>query len=180
MAPPGRSRLPVAALTTSTSQEASVPNSAVVVPLRPYTQAGGEAAVGGGRVGAEEEQVAGAVDVGDGDGDRRAEHQRRGDLLRPLVDGAGGEDVAGAEPLEDGLEVQLPPEVVDRRVPDVGAESSPAMSGDDGAEQAAGLGVGLVPPDLHEVPVAPHHRRPQPVGVLVELLEGRALGAEVA
>ena len=122
----------------------------------------------------------GAVDVGDGHGDRRAEHQCRGDLLGPLVDGAGREDVAGAKGLEERPEIQLPAEVVDRRVPDVGAERRPAVGGHDGAENPAGLGEGLVPADFHEAPVAPHHRRPQPVRVLVEVLEGRALGAEVA
>ena len=35
IAPPSRSRLPVSALSTSTSQLASVPNSCVVVPMRP-------------------------------------------------------------------------------------------------------------------------------------------------
>ena len=35
IAPPGRSRLPVSTLMTSTSQEASVPNSWVHVPMRP-------------------------------------------------------------------------------------------------------------------------------------------------
>ena len=133
----------------------------------------GQAAVGVERVGPEEQEVIGAVDVGDGHGDRRAEHQRRGDLLGPLVDGAGREDVAGAEGLEERLEVQLPAEVVDRRVPDVGAERLPAVGGHDGTEHPAGLGEGLAPADFHEAPVAPHHRRPQPVRVLVEMLEGR-------
>jgi hypothetical protein len=44
MAPPGRSRFPVRALSTSTSHDVIVPNSAVVVPIRPYTQAVGAAA----------------------------------------------------------------------------------------------------------------------------------------
>ena len=35
IAPPGRSRLPVRALTTSTSRLAVVPNRVVVVPIRP-------------------------------------------------------------------------------------------------------------------------------------------------
>ena len=35
IAPPGRSRLPVSTLMTSTSQLASVPNACVVVPIRP-------------------------------------------------------------------------------------------------------------------------------------------------
>ena len=41
IAPPTRSRLPVSALSTSTSHEASVPNSCVQVPMRPYTAARG-------------------------------------------------------------------------------------------------------------------------------------------
>ena len=44
IAPPGRSRLPVRTLTTSTSQLPSVPNSTVDVPIRPYTAAVGAAA----------------------------------------------------------------------------------------------------------------------------------------
>ena len=44
MAPPGRSRLPVRTLSTSTSHDASVPNSCVVVPIRPYTAAASAAA----------------------------------------------------------------------------------------------------------------------------------------
>ena len=44
MAPPGRSRFPVMALRRSTAQEASVPNEAVWVPIRPYTAALGAAA----------------------------------------------------------------------------------------------------------------------------------------
>ena len=43
-APPGRSRLPVSTLSTSTSHDASVPNSCVQVPMRPYTAADGAAA----------------------------------------------------------------------------------------------------------------------------------------
>ena len=44
MAPPGRSRLPVSTLRTSTSQDASVPKAWVQVPIRPYTAAVGAAA----------------------------------------------------------------------------------------------------------------------------------------
>ena len=39
IAPPTLSKLPVRVLTTSTSQLAVVPNSVVVVPIRPYTAA---------------------------------------------------------------------------------------------------------------------------------------------
>jgi hypothetical protein len=42
--PPSRSRFPVSTFSTSTSHEASVPNSCVQVPTRPYTAARGAAA----------------------------------------------------------------------------------------------------------------------------------------
>src|SRR5439155_27334473 len=75
---------------------------------------------------------------------------------------------------------QLPGQVVDVGVPDVDGQGVAAVGGDDAGEEAAGHGEGLVPADLDEAAVAPHHRCPQPVRVVVELLEGRALGAEVA
>ena len=50
---------------------------------------GQQRAVGDQRVGAEDQQVVGAVDVGDRDAEPAAEHQPGGDLLRHLVDGRG-------------------------------------------------------------------------------------------
>ena len=44
MIPPGRSKLPARMFTTSTNQEASVPNSWLQVPMRPYSAALGAAA----------------------------------------------------------------------------------------------------------------------------------------
>ena len=66
-----------------------------------------QAAVGVQRVGAEDQQVLGAVDVGDGNAERGAEHVPGRDLLGHLVDRAGGEDVASspapsAEPARRG------------------------------------------------------------------------------
>jgi hypothetical protein len=69
---------------------------------------------------------------------------------------------------------------VDAGVPGVDGEGVAAVAGDDAVEEAGRLGERLVPPDLDEPAAAPQHRRPQPVRVVVELLEGRALGAEVA
>ena len=59
-----------------------------------------QAAVGGQRVGAEDEQVVGAVDVGHGNRRPAAEHERRGHLLGVLVDGAGAVEVARLQRLE--------------------------------------------------------------------------------
>jgi hypothetical protein len=65
-----------------------------------------QAAVGGERVGAEDEQVLGAVDVGHRDGGAAAEHERRGHLLGVLVDRAGAEQVAGLQGLEQDARVE--------------------------------------------------------------------------
>ena len=80
---------------------------------------GEQAAVGGERVGAEDQQVVGAVDVRHRDRQRAAEHQRRGDLLRPLVDRARRVDVAGAERLGEHAAVEQRRHAVDGRVADV-------------------------------------------------------------
>ena len=140
---------------------------------------GGQAPVGIERVRAEHDEQVGAVDVGDGHGQRRAEQESGGDLLGPLVDGAGGEDVAGAERLDDRLQVELAGEVVDVGIAEIDAERLAAVGADDAAEQPSRLGEGLVPADLDETAVAPYQRGPQPVRVLVEVLEGRALGTQV-
>ena len=77
------------------STTTSVPPRARSASSRPGPVGrGGQAAVGRERVGAEHEQVVGAVDVGHRHGEAAAEHEAGGDLLGPLVDGAGREDVA--------------------------------------------------------------------------------------
>ena len=76
--------------TTTTRPPRSTDRSQAAGPVG----GGGEAAVGGERVGAEDQQVVGAVDVGHRDGQDVAEHQRRGDLLGPLVDRGRREHVA--------------------------------------------------------------------------------------
>ena len=88
-----------------------------------------QAAVGGERVGAEDQQVVGAVDVRHRDRQRAAEHQRRGDLLRPLVDRARGVDVAGAERLGEHAAVEQRRHAVDGRVADVDRGAVAAVLG---------------------------------------------------
>jgi len=104
-----------------------------------------QAAVGGQRVGAEDQQVVGAVDVGHGDGGAAAEHQRRGHLLGVLVDGAGAEDVARLQRLEQDPPVDQAAQVVGVRVADVGGDRVAAVLGLDRGQTAIDLGEGLVP-----------------------------------
>ena len=60
---------------------------------------GHQRAVGRERVRAEHQEVVGAVDVGNGDRERAAEHESGGNLLRHLVDGARRVDVLRARGL---------------------------------------------------------------------------------
>ena len=88
-----------------------------------------QAAVGGERVGAEDEQVVGAVDVGHRDRRPAAEHQRRGHLLGVLVDRAGAVEVARLQRLEQDAAVEQAAEVVGAGVADVGGDRVVAVLG---------------------------------------------------
>ena len=79
----------------------------------------------------------GAVDVGDRDRERRPEHQRAGDLLGPLVDRAGREDVAGAERLDHDAAVEQRREAVGGRVAEVDADRVAAVLGGDRRQAVA-------------------------------------------
>ena len=121
-------------------------------PLEPAGPVGrgGERAVRRVRVGAEHEQVVGAVDVGHRHVEPAAEHQRRGDLLRALVDRGRREDVGGAEGPEDGPVVEHPGEVVGVRVADVHGRRVAAVLVEHREQPALDLGERLVPGHLHE------------------------------
>ena len=72
MAPPGRSRLPVSTLRTSTAQAAMVPNATVWVPIRPYTAADSAC----GQLPGQGADALG-IDAGDGTHDLGGERRRR-------------------------------------------------------------------------------------------------------
>ncbi len=80
------------------------------------------------RVGAEDQQVVGAVDVGHRHREPGAEHQPGRDLLRHLVDGGGRVDVLRPERLQEGGAVDHRPEAVGGRVADVDGDGvAPAL-----------------------------------------------------
>ena len=140
-----------------------------------------QAAVGGERVGAEDQQVVGAVDVRHRDRQRAAEHQRRGDLLRPLVDRARRVDVAGAERLGEHAAVEQRRHAVDGRVADVDRGAVATVLGQQRREAAVDQLERLVPGRGGERAVGLlEHRRAQAVRVLVQRLDGDALGAQEA
>ena len=75
--------------------------------------------VGDERVGAEDHQVVGTVDVGDRHAEPGAEHQSGGNLLRHLIDRRRRVDVLRAERLQERRPVEGRPEAVGGRVADV-------------------------------------------------------------
>ena len=140
-----------------------------------------QAAVGGQRVGAEDEQVIGAVDVGHGDRRPAAEHERRGHLLGVLVDGAGAVEVARLQRLEHDAAVEQAAQVVGAGVADVGGDRVAAVLGLDGGQPAIDLGEGLVPRRRAQVAAGlADQRGAQAVGILVQLAQRGALGAHEA
>ena len=131
-------------------------------------------------VGAHHHEEVGVGHVGDRDAPGPAVDLGAGQVLRPLVDGAGRPDGADAAQAGHRARVAAQRVAVDVRVAHVGVHRRDAVLGHDAVEQLLAAGEGLVPRDLAPLVAVAHHRRPQAVGVVVELAERRALGAEVA
>jgi hypothetical protein len=111
-------------------------------------------------------------------GEHRPEHQRARDLLWPLVDGAGGEDVARAERAQQQAAVEHAREVVDGRIADVHGDRVATVTLDDRRQPARDLGERLVPGGRAQLTVAADQRRAQAVGVVVQVAERGSLGAD--
>ena len=163
------------------------PAAALLEVAQPVREVGHghQRAVGGHRVGAEDQEVRRAVDVGDGQQELVAVQLPADELVRDLVDRRGAEPVAGAQAL-------------DEREPVGGRRRGRARSGCRGRRPAALRPCWLIAPasrsatrssassqrDLDPLGVRPladpAHRAPQPVGVGVDVGERDALGADVA
>jgi hypothetical protein len=144
-----------------------------------HVRGGHEAAVGRERVGAEDEQVLGAVHVGHWDRGAGAEHERAGQLLGHLVHAGGRVDVAGRQRLEQHAAVEQAFQVVGVGVAQVDGHRV-AVRGQDRGQPVIDEGERLVPARGAMAVAVPDHRRAQAVRVLVQLLERRALGAHEA
>ena len=133
-------------------------------------------------IGSEDEEVVGAVDVGDGDGQRRAEHQGRGHLLRELVDGAGRVPAGRAEGADEGRQVERARRVVHVGVSEEQGDGVRSVRGDHGGQAGADQLEGVVPGRGDEATgrLVPDHGRPESVGIVMQLPDGRALGADEA
>ena len=140
---------------------------------------GGEAAVRLERVRTEHQQVRGAVEVGHREADARPEEQATADLLGPLVDRARGVDVRRPEGAHEEAGVEDGRQAVDRRVAEVDRDRVASVLLDDRQQEALDLGERLVPRDRMQLAVlATNPRRTQAIGILVQLLERRALRAD--
>src|SRR5262249_45597293 len=101
-------------------------------------------------------------------------------LLRHLVHRAGREDVAGAEDAQQRARVEHEREEVGRRVAEVDRDRVASAGADDGRKPAVDLGEGLAPADPFPGGAATDHGLAKAVGIVVQVLQGRSLGAQVA
>ena len=145
-----------------------------------HVGSGHEAAVALQRVGAEHQQVPGAVEVRDREGGHRAEHQAARDVLRELVDAGGGEAPLRAEGSQQRRDRQIGGEVVGVRVAQVGGDGVRSVGLADLGEPARHQLEGLVPADLDELVPDALDRGAQPIRVLREVAQGHRLRADVA
>ncbi len=157
---------------------------AAACPQRPEAAAhvggGHQAAVRREWVRAEYEQVIGAIDIGDGDRRAGPEHECARHLLRELVDRARGENGARPERSEQHLRVEQVVEQVGVRVPEVHADGVAVLL-KDRRQAAVNERERFVPAHrLKRSVLTAQQRRPHPVGIVVQLLEREALGADEA
>jgi len=145
-----------------------------------HVRRGHQRAVAGVGVGAEDDQVVGTVEVGHGQVRAGAEHQRAAHLLGHLVDGAGGEEHPRSQRGEERAHVEHQREAVRVGVAEVHGDGVAAVLRDDPAQPLLHRRERLVPRAFLEAPVAAQHRGAKAVGVVVEVGEGDALGADEA
>ena len=141
---------------------------------------GGQTPVGHKGIRADDHQVVGVVEVGHRERDRAAEHVAERDVLGHLVQRAGAEHLMGAERADDQRRVQAARDGVGVRVAEVDPDRRAAVLTDDRAEAFRDDGERLVPRRLGQDAVATDQRPRQPVGVVVEFGEARALRADEA
>ena len=119
---------------------------------------GQQRAVRDQRVGAEDQQVVGAVDVGDRDAEPGAEHQPGRDLLRHLVDGRRRVDVLRPQRLQERGAVEHRPEAVGARGCRCRRRPRRARPLEHAAEPLGHRGERLLPARLDQLAVAAHER----------------------
>ena len=155
----------------------------VAQPLREVGN-GHEGAVGGHRVGPDDQEEGGPVDVRDRQQQLVAVELPPDELVGDLVDRGGAEAVAGAEALDEGQAVRRRTEGVGIGVAEVDPHRVRSVPVDRRGEAVGDPVQGLVPADLDPLGVRPltdpADRSAQPVRVLEHVRERHPLGADVA
>jgi hypothetical protein len=129
----------------------------------------GEAAVGLHRVGAQDDQEVGAVQVGYGQGVAVAVHEAAGQVLGALVECRGGVEVGRAQRRDEGTGIEQSGQIVPDRVAQIDRHRLGAVLVEDLADELGDLVERLVPGDRTELLALADDGLPQRVGVVVEL-----------
>ena len=132
------------------------------------------------RVPAHDDPVVRPGDVRRRDRPHAPVHQRRGEVLRPLIDGARGVDDGQRREPDEQAHVPAQREVVGGRVADVAGDRLGPVRLDHAGEQLVATREGGGPVDLVPSVAGAHHRHPDAVGVVVEVSERGALRADVS
>ena len=147
---------------------------------------GADTAVRYERVGAEQHEQVGAVEVGNRHPHAVAVQVARCHVAGHLIDRARREHRARPDRLEERTCMRIPGEIVCVRVAEVDADRLVSVLGFHRRELLADHGERLVPLDLFEdrrtviVEAPPDNRLAEPIRIFVQLFEGRTLRADEA
>ena len=149
--------------------------------LQPPVNAGGghQAAVGSQRIRAHHQEKVGAVHIGNGDEQLVAEHVVGGNVMRQLVHRGGREAASGAQSADEGRRIEHGTQIVNIRIALIDADGVTAVRRLHGLQPRHHLVKRLIPGDGFPANGRAPHRLPQPVGVLVNVLQGHRLRANV-
>ena len=140
-----------------------------------------QAAVRHHRIRAEHHEQIAALDVGHRDRQPVAEHEPGRQLLRHLIERRRRVDVLRAErAAEPRARRATGPILCAAGLPITSATASRPCAREDRRQPALDLGERLVPRRLDEHAVALHQRRAQAIGILMQVAQRRALGADEA
>ena len=133
------------------------------------------------RVGSDDHEVLGAIDVGDGDEELVAEHRERREVVRELVDRGRAESISRLDRPHQDRRKDGPPERVHRRVADVDRDRVGAVFALNLEDAACRALDRFVPTALHEVAAGVLDQRlAQAIRIFVQRLERGTLRADVA
>lgn len=140
---------------------------------------GGHRPVRHGRIGPQDHQPVGAIDIGDRHEDIGSEDPPGRELLRELIDRRGGEEVAGQQrhPQQHAVQHRR---TVCRRVSQIHADRARTVFGADLAQPLPDLPERLVPSDRLEPIADSAYRCAKPVRVVVQCTHRGGFGTDIS